>query len=115
MQFSRFFYRSTTILVILILKFSLPGFTQINQIPFECACCTSETPSAQPSFSCPATSTLATVSERYIPDPAAKPIYVRVNFIFLRKSDDPNPDIQGNFSQDDDEHMAFIEEMIVII
>jgi len=73
-------------------------FCQTDPVPFECAtCCGSGENSS--SGLCGNTSTLWSSNARHIPRTDARTIYVRANFIILRKSDDPDPEKQGNFSQ----------------
>lgn len=103
----------------LLLFLGIMGFrpdsllAQADPAPFECGmCCTSEESSGEFGANCAKTSSLWSSNARHIPRTDAKPIYVRANFIILRKSDDPDPDVQGNFSQDNPEHMAFLNAII---
>jgi hypothetical protein len=81
---------------------------QSDPAPFECAMCCPDAQSSSFSPNCSHTNTLWSSDARHIPRTDARTIYVHANFIILRKSDDPDPDIQGNFSQNNAEHMAFL-------
>lgn len=89
-----------------------PIGAQTDPLPFACAmCCKSENNNSF-SADCSRHSPLWKDNSLHIPREDARTIYVRANFIFPRKSDDPDSDVQGNFSEQDAEQMAFLQEII---
>ncbi|MBN8679301.1 MAG: hypothetical protein J0M29_13825 [Chitinophagales bacterium] len=88
------------------------AFTQVDPAPFECAMCCDSPENSSSSGICANSSTLWSSNERHIPRTDARTIYVHANFIIPRRSDDLDPDTQGNFSENNAEHMAFLNAIV---